>query len=112
MLVRLLRHLVSGDKKRYIANGFDLDLTYITPRILAMALPASGFHAIYRNNEQHVAQFMNTRHADRYLVCFCLFTPAKKVWLLFVSIIPRRGVRFPCVPLPDRVLPAFTRLFS
>ncbi len=33
-----LRKLVSGDKYRYIdpVNGVNLDLTYITPRIIAM----------------------------------------------------------------------------
>ena len=37
-----LRHLVSGSKYRTVESGFDLDLTYVTPRILALGLPASG----------------------------------------------------------------------
>lgn len=44
-----LRKMVSGKKKRFIENGYNLDLTYITERIIAMAFPAQGFESIYRN---------------------------------------------------------------
>lgn len=34
--MNVLRHLVSGDKYRVKDGEIDLDLTYITPRIIAM----------------------------------------------------------------------------
>lgn len=38
----LLRSLVSKKKKRFVEDGFDLDLTYITPRIVALGFPSTG----------------------------------------------------------------------
>ena len=67
-MVDFLRKLVSGDKKRYIDRKFDLDLSYITPRIIGMAFPGSGFTSLYRNNILDVAEFLYERHGKNYLV--------------------------------------------
>ena len=45
-----IRTIVSGKKKRYIDEKYNLDLSYITSRIIAMAFPASGMAAVYRNS--------------------------------------------------------------
>jgi phosphatidylinositol-3,4,5-trisphosphate 3-phosphatase/dual-specificity protein phosphatase PTEN len=37
-----LRKLVGGPKNRTVDHDYNLDLTYITDRIIAMAFPASG----------------------------------------------------------------------
>lgn len=49
-MVDLIREVVSGEKIRTKENGFNLDLTYITDRIMAMAFPGSGLETVYRNN--------------------------------------------------------------
>jgi phosphatidylinositol-3,4,5-trisphosphate 3-phosphatase/dual-specificity protein phosphatase PTEN len=45
-----LREIVSGPKNRYKEDGYNLDLTYVTPRIVAMAYPAEGIEKLYRNS--------------------------------------------------------------
>ena len=45
-----IRKLVSGKRRRYVNDGYSLDLTYIVPdRIIAMSYPSSGFESMYRN---------------------------------------------------------------
>jgi len=62
------RQLVSTNKARYQQHGFDLDLTYITSRIIAMGLPSTQLEAVYRNPIDQVAKFFNTMHKDHYLI--------------------------------------------
>ena len=62
------RQLISQNKRRYQQDGFDLDLTYVTNRVLATSFPSSGIWAIYRNPIAHVAHFLDTKHPDRYKV--------------------------------------------
>ena len=45
-----LRKIVSGNRRRFEDSQYNLDITYITNRILAMSFPASGFEQMYRNN--------------------------------------------------------------
>ena len=63
-----LKSLVSQDKNRFCFDGYDLDLTYITPRIIAMGLPSTSIEALYRNNLTDVLNFFNERHPEHYKV--------------------------------------------
>ncbi|CDR18867.1 unnamed protein product [Oncorhynchus mykiss] len=49
-------------------DGFDLDLTYVTDRVIAMSFPSSGKQALYRNPIREVARFLDTKHEDHYRV--------------------------------------------
>ena len=62
------RTKVSGNKTRFIDDKYNLDLTYITPRIIAMAFPASGIKQIYRNRLEDVSSFLNEKHLHNYMI--------------------------------------------
>lgn len=62
------RQLISQNKRRYQQDGFDLDLTYVTNRVIATSFPSSGVWAIYRNPIDKVAHFLDTKHLERYKV--------------------------------------------
>ena len=49
-------------------DGFDLDLSYVTPRLIAMGFPSEGFEGTYRNNMKDVKNFFLTYHDGHYKV--------------------------------------------
>ena len=58
-----LRALVSANRKRLRENGYDLDMSYITQRVLAMSVPASsGFKTTFRNRSADVKQYLTDTH--------------------------------------------------
>ena len=66
--MELLRTLVSKEKVRFTEDGFDLDLTYITPRIIAMGAPSEGRDALFRNPMADVQRLLELRHEGHYKV--------------------------------------------
>ena len=62
------RQLISQNKRRYQQDGFDLDLTYVTNRVIATSFPSSGAWSLYRNPIEKVAAFLDTKHPDRYKI--------------------------------------------
>lgn len=67
-MVDYIRSIVSGKKKRFVDTKYNLDLSYITPRVIAMAYPASGIGTLYRNNINDVADFLCSRHNKNFLI--------------------------------------------
>lgn len=65
---RATRRLVSQNKRRYVKEGFDLDLCYITERVIAMSFPSTGVRALYRNPIGKVGKFLDTKHKNHYKV--------------------------------------------
>ena len=64
----IVKALVSKKKYRFCYDGFDLDLSYITTRIIAMGLPSTSLEGLYRNPMDEVQKFFNTRHPSHYKV--------------------------------------------
>jgi hypothetical protein len=63
-----LSHLVSKKKKRYQGDGFDLDLAYVTDRIIATGFPAEGREGVYRNSFKETYRFLTTKHGGHFAV--------------------------------------------
>ena len=59
---------VSQNRRRYTKSGFNLDLTYITDRVIAMSAPCFGAHTSYRNDIHVVSRFLSLRHYGWFLV--------------------------------------------
>eukprot|EP01101_Sappina_pedata_P006239 TRINITY_DN3060_c0_g1_i1.p1 TRINITY_DN3060_c0_g1~~TRINITY_DN3060_c0_g1_i1.p1 ORF type:complete len:562 (-),score=138.67 TRINITY_DN3060_c0_g1_i1:92-1708(-) len=63
-----LRSLVSKKKIRFRDGKFDLDLSYVTDRIIAMGFPSEKAEQLYRNPMSKVQKFLKSRHQDHYKV--------------------------------------------
>jgi protein-tyrosine phosphatase len=64
----LVRRQIAKGRERYVNEEFDLDLTYITERIIAMSFPATGMESAYRNSLKDVAKMLKTKHQENYMI--------------------------------------------
>ena len=65
-MANFIQKLVSKNKRRYKDEKYDLDLTYITNRLIAMSFPGAGVRKIYRNSIDKIREFLDERHPQRY----------------------------------------------
>lgn len=64
-----LRKKVAGKRTRFKDEEYELDLTYVTPRLIAMSYPAENlFQKVYRNDIEDVSKFLKDKHNDKYHV--------------------------------------------
>ncbi len=61
----LLKRLVSKQKRRLQDEHFDLDMSYITQRVIAMGFPSVGCETVYRNALPDVLEFFHEKHNDQ-----------------------------------------------
>jgi hypothetical protein len=64
----VIKHLVSKNKKRFLDEEFDLDLFYVTPRIIAMGFPSEKVEGLYRNAMPDVQRFFASKHPGHFRV--------------------------------------------
>lgn len=64
--MNFLRQIVSGKKNRMKEAGYNLDLTYVCPRVIAMSFPAEGLEVTFRNNISDVVSFVKERHGSDF----------------------------------------------
>ncbi|XP_021238045.1 tensin-3 isoform X10 [Numida meleagris] len=58
----------SADFHHIMEEGYELDLTYITERIIAVSFPADSSEETYFHNLQNVTQMLKSKHGNNYLV--------------------------------------------
>uniref|UniRef100_A0A674PK15 Tensin 3 n=1 Tax=Takifugu rubripes TaxID=31033 RepID=A0A674PK15_TAKRU len=51
-----------------VTEGYELDLTYITERIIAVSFPRGCSEEIYSHNLKDVTRMLKSKHADNYLI--------------------------------------------
>jgi phosphatidylinositol-3,4,5-trisphosphate 3-phosphatase/dual-specificity protein phosphatase PTEN len=61
-----LRKIVSGKRRRFQDDNYNLDITYITGRVLAMSFPAQGIEKFYRNSIENVNFYTSIKMALLY----------------------------------------------
>jgi phosphatidylinositol-3,4,5-trisphosphate 3-phosphatase/dual-specificity protein phosphatase PTEN len=50
-----VRKIVSKPRRRHVEGDYDLDLTYITSKIIATQYPSDGIEGFYRNRVEDVS---------------------------------------------------------
>ena len=67
--MNFIKNVISTAKSHINSSKPSLDLSYITPRIIAMAYPSENlFQKLYRNDIKEVSSFLNNYHNSNYLI--------------------------------------------
>jgi len=63
-----MRRKASQRRQRFEWDGFDLDLTYVTTRVIAMGFPAQGPKIAWQNPHSEVSRFLCSRHEGHFRI--------------------------------------------
>jgi len=67
-LPQAFRYMVRMNKMSFRDGEFNLDLCYITSRIISMSLPSVGLEKTFRNPIADVASFFDVKHPSHYMI--------------------------------------------
>jgi len=68
-MLNKLKGLVTKDVRRFKKDGYDLDLTYITDRLIVLGMTSSETAlSPWKNNAYEVYEFLETHHRNRYKI--------------------------------------------
>lgn len=69
-MTSIVRRIVSGPKARHVDKDLhvDLDLVYVTDRLIIMGWPGANFETLYRNSRKSVRRFLDAKHGEKYRV--------------------------------------------
>eukprot|EP00300_Choanocystis_sp_HF-7_P016774 c19531_g1_i1.p1 GENE.c19531_g1_i1~~c19531_g1_i1.p1 ORF type:complete len:415 (+),score=93.30 c19531_g1_i1:636-1880(+) len=74
----LLGRMMPRDTKRFVNNMFNLDLTYVTKRVIVMSQPTDGVRGVAGNSTRELKRFFDTRHPHSYMIYNLNTEPASK----------------------------------
>ena len=64
----MIKKMVSRNRNRYADDEFNLDMSYITHRVVAMGFPGEGVFTLYRNAFSDVLKYFEKYHESRVKV--------------------------------------------
>ena len=68
----IIKRLVSKKKRRLQTEFYDLDMAYITERVIGMGFPAYGCETLYRNNIVDLKSYLNKYHGEYKIYNLCV----------------------------------------
>jgi phosphatidylinositol-3,4,5-trisphosphate 3-phosphatase and dual-specificity protein phosphatase PTEN len=99
-LQKKIQTTVSQDRHRFKDGKYDLDLTYVTQRVIAMAMPTKGFSTAWRNGVEEVSAMLHDYHGHNFMIwnlCEYSYDYAKFDHQVFEFTFPGMfGERTPC----------------
>ena len=68
----IFKRLVSKKKRRIQTEFYDLDMAYITERVIGMGFPATGCETFYRNSINDLRGFLDRYHQEYKIYNLCI----------------------------------------
>ena len=68
----IFKRLVSKKKRRLQTEYYDLDMCYITERVIGMGFPAYGCERLYRNSLEDTKSYLDRYHQDYKIYNLCI----------------------------------------